>query len=193
MFKFFFSCLLIFCSCFYKSPGYVKTRVKSPLNSYKSPGYDNIPVYFLRSVAEILAYALSILANHSFELGYFPNCLKTAKIIPLYKSGDKSLPTNYRPISILMCFSKILEKLIYNRLTNFIDKHSVISSTQYGFRKHHSTTHAIAGVVTLTYDNININEFTGLVFLDLKKSVRYCFPLNSFRQIILLRDSRTGT
>ena len=139
------------------------------LNCYKSPGYDNIPVYFIRSVAEILAYPLSILVNHSFELGYFPNCLKTAKIIPLYKSGDKSLPTNYRPISILTCFSKILEKLIYNRLMNFIDKHSVISSTQYGFRKHHSTTHAIADV-TLTYDNINKNEFTGLVFLDLKKA-----------------------
>ena len=103
------------------------------LNSYKSPGYDNIPVYFIRSVAEILAYPLLILVNHSFELGYFPNCLKTAKIIPLYKSGDKSLPTNYRPISILTCFSKILEKLIYNRLMNFIDKHSLISSTQYGF------------------------------------------------------------
>ena len=140
------------------------------LNSYKSPGYDNIPVYFIRSVAEILAYPLSILVNHSFELGYFPNRLKTAKIISLYKSGDKSLPTNYRPISILTCFSKILEKLIYNRLMNFIDKHSVISSTQYGFRKHHSTTHAIADVVTLTYGNINKNEFTGLVFLDLKKA-----------------------
>ena len=84
------------------------------LNSYKSPGYDNIPVYFIRSVAGILAYPLSILVNHSFELGYFPNCLKTAKTIPLYKSGDKSLPTNYRSISIPTCFSKILEKLIYS-------------------------------------------------------------------------------
>ena len=142
------------------------------LNSFKSPGYDNIPVYFIRSVAEILAYPLSILVNHSFELDYFPNCLKTAKIIPLYKSGDKFFRTNYRPISILTCFSKILEKLIYrySRLTNFIDKHSVISSTQYKFRKHHSTSHAIADVVTLTCDNINKNEFTGLVFLDLKKA-----------------------
>ena len=69
-----------------------------------------------------------------------------------------------------MCFSKILEKFIYSRLTNFIDKHSVVSSTQYGFGKHHSTSHAIADVATLTYDNINKNEFTVLVFLDLKKA-----------------------
>ena len=138
------------------------------LNSYKSLGYDNIPVYFIRSVAEILAYPLSILVNHSFELGYFPNCLKTANIISLYKSGDNSLPTNYRPISVLTCLSKILEKLIHSKLTIFIDKHSIISSMLYGFQKHQ---HAIADVVSVTFDNINKNEFTGLVFLDLKKAL----------------------
>ena len=76
------------------------------LNNYKFLGYDNIPAYFLRSSANILAFPLSILVNFSFELGWFPNCLKTAKVIPLYKSGDKTLATDYQPIS---CFSKILE------------------------------------------------------------------------------------
>ena len=91
------------------------------LNNYKSPGYDNIPAYFLRCAANILAFPLSILVNFSFELGCFPNRLKTAKVIPLCKSGDKTLATNYRPISLLTCFSKILEKLLFTRLTNFFD------------------------------------------------------------------------
>ena len=109
------------------------------------------------SFNDYLFIILSILVNHSFKLGYFPNCLKIAKIIPLYKSVEKFLPTNYRPMSILTCLSKILEKLIHSRLTNIIDKHSVISSTQYRFRKHHLTSHAIADFVTLTYDNISNN------------------------------------
>ena len=147
----------------------VYTAIMS-LNTNKSPGFDNIPAYFVRSAAKILAYPLSVLVNQSFELGYFPSCLKTAKVIPLHKTGEKCLPTNYRPISILTCFSKIFERLIFTRLTNFFDKHSVISPTQYGFRKHHSTSHAILDIVTKTYDNINNNKYTGLVFLDLKKA-----------------------
>ena len=68
-------------------------------NNYKSPGYHNIPAYFLRNAANILAFPLSILVNFSFERGCFPNCLKTAMVIPLYKSGDKTLANNYQPIS----------------------------------------------------------------------------------------------
>ena len=140
------------------------------LNTHKSPGYVDILAYFVRSAAEIIAVLLSVLVDQSFELGYFLSCLKTAKVVPLHKSGDKSIRTNYRPISILTCFSKILGKLIFTRLTNFFGKNSVISPTQYGFRKHHSTSHAILHVVTKTYDNINKNEYTDLVFLDLKKA-----------------------
>ena len=119
------------------------------------------------------AFPLSILVSFSFELGCFPNCLKTAKVIPLYKSGDKTLATNYRPISLLTCFSKILEKLIFTRLTNFFDQNSVISPTQYGFRKNHSTSHAVLDVVTTTYDNINDNKHFGTGRLAQLLSARY--------------------
>ena len=139
------------------------------LSNYKSPGYDNIPVYFLCSAADILAFPLSVLVNFSFELGCFPNCLKTAKVIPLYKSGDKTLATNYRPVSYLTCFSKILKKLIFTRLTNIFDQNSVIFPTQYGFRKSQWTSHAVLDVVTTTYDSIDDNKYSGLVFLNLKK------------------------
>ena len=77
---------------------------------------------------------------------------------------------NYRPISILSTFSKILEKLIYNRIQSFLEKHSIALPTQYGFGPAFSTSHAIIDILTSTLDNININKNTALLLLDLKKA-----------------------
>ena len=77
---------------------------------------------------------------------------------------------NYRPISILSTFSKILEKLIYNRTQSFLEKHSIILSTQYGFRPAYSTSHAMIDILTSTLDNTNVNKITALLLLDLKKA-----------------------
>ena len=74
------------------------------------------------------------ICNLSFKNGLFPNAMKTAKVIPVYKSGDKHLFTNYRPISLLSQFSKLLEKLFVVRLDSFIEKHNILSDHQYGFR-----------------------------------------------------------
>ena len=85
----------------------------------------------------------------------FPDNRKTATIFPLHKKGDVNNPSNLRSISILSCFSKIYEELLYNRLVKFLDKHDVITSTQYGFQKGISTTHAILNIVTNAFDNIH--------------------------------------
>ena len=109
----------------------------------KSVGHDNIPVTFIKLVVKIIAPFLIKIINVSFELGMFPNILKIAKVIPIYKSGDKQIVNNYRPISLLSPFSKIYEKLIFNRFFKFLDKKSILIPTQYGFCPHHSTQHAI--------------------------------------------------
>ena len=75
------------------------------------------------------------ICNQSFLEGTFPEQMKTAKVIPLFKSGDKCLFTNYLPVSLLPQFSKIMEKLFCNRLNKFIEHHNILSSNQYGFRK----------------------------------------------------------
>ena len=80
------------------------------------------PHTFLRLGAEILAFILSIDFELVFEFGIFPQIFKTAKVIPIHKSGNKQLVQNYRPISLLPCVSKILEKLIKNRLITFFFK-----------------------------------------------------------------------
>ena len=77
---------------------------------------------------------------------------------------------NYRPISILSTFSKILEKLIYNRTQSFLEKHSITLPTQYGCRPAYSTSHAMIDILTSTLDNINVNKNTALLLLDLKKA-----------------------
>ena len=140
------------------------------LKNSKSCGYDNISTYFLKIASKVLASPLSYLFNLSFQFGIFPDSLKIAKIIPIYKSGEKNDVSNYRPISILSPISKILEKLIHSRSTKFFEKNSVISSSQYGFRSNHSTHHALLDVLTSSYDNINHKKHTALLFLDLKKA-----------------------
>ena len=91
----------------------------------------------------------------------FPENCTRAKIIPIHKKGDKTNPTKYRPISILTCFAKILERLIYDRFLAFLNKHNVIHKTQYGFQKHTSTTHAVLDIVSTAYDTISEKLYTG--------------------------------
>ena len=108
--------------------------------------------------------------NYSFAFGIFPDILTLAKVVPVSKSGNKRVVTNYRPISLFSNFSKIFEKLLYQRLDTFIRKHSIISPFQYGSQAGHSTKHAVTDVITMAYDNINDKKFTCVSFLDIKKA-----------------------
>ena len=102
--------------------------------------------------------------------GSFPNRLKIAKVTPLCKSGPTHKTTNYRPISILSPFSKIFEKIIYNRLNNYFSTHNVLAKEQFGFRTKHSTNHVISDV-TNKLQNLRDNKYsTCLISLDLSKA-----------------------
>ena len=129
-----------------------------------------ISCYFIKLSSSILIPIVVSLINASFSLGIFPDDLKVAKVISLFKKGDTLDINNYRPISLLTCFSKIFEKAIFTRLSNFLDKHSVLISSQYGFCPNRSSTHAILDIVSTTYDNINNKKYTGMVMLDLTKA-----------------------
>ena len=89
------------------------------LNCNKSCGLDGIDAKFVQLAAELIALALCLLFNACFENGFFPLCLKEAKVVAVFKSGDRQKLTNYRPISILSCFLKILEKIVYSRMIDF--------------------------------------------------------------------------
>ena len=108
--------------------------------------------------------------NQSLLTGIIPDELKIAVVTPIYKSSDKESFNNYEPISVLPCFSKILEKLVYKRIVKFREKQNILSESQYGFRKERSTNPAILELVTKISKAIDDNEFTMGVFLDLSKA-----------------------
>jgi len=140
------------------------------LKNNKSVGHDNIPAFFLNVARHVITPNLLTFIQFSFHNGIFLNNCKIAKVIPIYKTGNRQEANNYRPTSILTCFSKIFEKLIHGRLTNFFKKHKVIHSNQYGFQSKTSTAHAMLDVITATYDNIHDKLYTGLVLVDLRKA-----------------------
>ena len=117
------------------------------LDSKKSCGNDDIPVRTLKLSKYLLAPLLSNVINESICDGVFPNNLKIAKVVAIFKSGDSEIPTNYRPISVLTYFSKIFEKVLYGRLNT---KNNLLSQQQYGFRNNHST---FLGITDL-YENL---------------------------------------
>ena len=104
------------------------------------------------------------------EDGIFPEKLKIAKVIPLFKAGEKNLFTNYRPISVLSVFSKLLEKLIHKRLYDFIEEHQILYIQQFGFRKDHSTFMAVLTFVENIRTALENGEYSIGLFLDLSKA-----------------------
>jgi hypothetical protein len=147
----------------------IKEIILGLKNSY-SKGHDNISVNTIKNCYDQLAEPLCMIFNRSLQDGIVPDDLKTAKIIPVYKSDDKKIISNYRPISVLPAFSKILEKLVYNRLLQFIDKHNILSPNQYGFRKNISTSMALLNLVDKISASIEQNQHTIGIFLDLAKA-----------------------
>ena len=136
----------------------------------KAPGHDHIPMHLVKNSFDIISKPLMHLINLSLEKGIFPNNLKTAKIIPIFKAGDVDIFTNYRPISILSSFSKIYEKIMYNRLLDFIERFEILYSLQFGFRTKHSTNHALTHLINKIATDIDQNKISIGVFLDLSKA-----------------------
>ena len=100
-----------------------------------SPGYDGIHIKIIKKTASVLAPVISKLINMSFQYGIFPDTLKTAKVLPLHKGGKRDNVSNYRPISIIPAVSKIYERAMYNRLSDFLSNQNILSDCQFGFRK----------------------------------------------------------
>ena len=140
------------------------------LDCKKSPGYDNISVKFIQAAKNLVAKPLMLIFNKAITSGQYPDALKIAKVIPLFKKGDNTLITNYRPISLLSLLNKIFEKLLYRRLYKFLHKHNVLYKYQFGFRKGYSTTMALIEILNNIKIAIDNNKFVCGIFLDLTKA-----------------------
>ena len=151
----------------------VSDIIKSLNNS--SAGWDQFPTSIAKQCFKNFIKPLTALINRSFREGIFPTELKRAKVVPIYKAGDKSLINNYRPISILSFYSKVFEKLMYNKLYNFIETNDILYAHQFGFRRGHSTQQAIISLIDKITKAINTNDIVISVFIDLKKAFD-CVP-----------------
>ena len=136
----------------------------------KSTGPASIPTGILKRVEAIICKPLSCIINLSFSTGKFPETLKKASIVPIHKSDSKLECSNYRPISLLSNLGKIIEKLMHNRLMNFLEKHLCIFPNQYGFRSKHSINHALIQMTEKVRKAIDNKSFACGVFVDLQKA-----------------------
>ena len=106
----------------------------------------------------------------SIENGYFPEELKMGCITPVFKKGDKTSVSSYRPVCSLSSFSKILERIIYDRMLKFIDVHKIFSESQFGFRKGVSTETALIDFIDYVHKGLTAKHYVGAVFMDLSKA-----------------------
>ena len=111
-----------------------------------------------------------VIVNTSIVTGIYPHLWKHSHVIPFYKNGDVDDVSNYRPISLLPIISKVLEKIIANQLMVFLETHKLLSNTQHGFRANLSTETALMKVNERIYENIDNQEISLLLLLDLSKA-----------------------
>ena len=140
------------------------------LEPKKSSGHDGISNKLIKEIKDYISYPLTLIFNQSLQTGILPSAMKLADITPPHKSKSKHETINYRPILLLLTISKILEKAIYSRTYQFLEKNQILFKSQYGFRSHHSCQDAISELVGKILKNTEEQKYTIAVFIDLSKA-----------------------
>ena len=145
-------------------------KIAFDLPNKSSSGHDRVSNVLLKEIIVQIAEPLSMIFNQSLQNGEFPNDMKLADVVPLYKGKEHYLESNYRPISLLTTISKILEKVVYKRVYKFLTESSQLYDNQYGFRSNHSCEHAISQTVGNLLKNLENKKNSVCVLLDLSKA-----------------------
>jgi hypothetical protein len=145
-------------------------KAVNQLQSKKSEDMNGISMFTLKKFIIPLQVPLQHIISKSFEFGIVPEQFKIAKVVPIFKGGDRSSPDNFRPISLLSNFSKILEKIVSNRLSLYLEIRSILSPNQFGFRPGHSTTHPLVHFMNHLSEVNNKKKHTIAIFCDLRKA-----------------------
>ena len=135
------------------------SELKNEIRNMDPLNYDNISNKIVKSAAKKISKPLTHIFISKFQTGVIPEKLKLAIVTPIFKAGEKNKFENYRPISVLSCFSKLLEKLMYKRLIDFIDKNQILLKHQHGFRKNRSTELAISELVDKITKGVNQEKY----------------------------------
>ena len=147
----------------------VKQVIRKLVNN-KATGVHDIPNRVLKDCVDVIAPFLTGIFNCSLLSKIFPDDLKTGKVAPVFKCGDRDNLNNYRPITVLPTIARVFEKLIYQQLYQFLDKHKILGKQQYGFRSLHSTALALSEATNHWLMNIDNGNMNSVVFLDIRKA-----------------------
>ena len=140
------------------------------MRANKSIGLDKISNKLFKDAVTIISPSLTKLFNLSIRSDKFPELWKCAKVSAIFKSDDRTNPSNYRPISVLPALSKILEKIVHMQLYEYVNTNHLLTNKQSGFRKSHSTSTALARFTDEVLVNMNKGQLYGAVFIDLSKA-----------------------
>jgi hypothetical protein len=146
------------------------TKVMNKINRDKASDIYKIKPAIIKDLTPFLTPILTTLFNASIDENEYPDSLKYTKVIEVYKSKDKTLPSNYRPISLLPIIAKLLDTLINDQLMHHLLKHNILSPTQYAFRPHSSTTLALQTIINNLHKNIRNKNPTLAIYVDLSKA-----------------------
>ena len=135
-----------------------------------STGPYSIPTKLLKLIPDLIFLPLCKIINNSFATGVFPDSLKISKVIPIHKDGPTDNVNNFRPISLLSIFDKIIEKLMHKRLYKFLNENNILFKNQFGFRKKYSTTHTLLEITEKIKDTIDHKQFGCGIFIDIRKA-----------------------
>ena len=135
-----------------------------------SPGPDTLHPQLIKDNYHSLVKPIRHFINLSLHQGIVPDQLKKANVSPIHKGGDTESVNNYRPISVLNSLSKILERMVYNRLIEYLNSHSILSNSQFGFRKKHSCEMALTLATEFIRESLDSGSHVISVFLDLRKA-----------------------
>ncbi|CAH2107280.1 unnamed protein product [Euphydryas editha] len=146
------------------------SKIIQNLNNNTSTGIDKVTTKAVKCLKDVIAERLVKCINLCLSDGIFPDTIKLVKVSPLYKSGNKTDPNNYRPVSVLPVISKIFERIIYDRLNTYLTEKNFLIDQQYGFRSKSSTMIAAVDLVTKIKTNIDRRNIALGLFIDLKKA-----------------------
>ena len=135
-----------------------------------SAGFDNLKPVVIKKVCETLVTPLTHIVNLCFLLGKFLTLCKNSIVTPAHKKGCGKLMSNYRPISVLNAFSKVIEKMMHSRLSEYLDSHNILNQCQFGFRSGYSTELANIEAAQTLINSMNNKNTVVAIFMDLSRA-----------------------
>ena len=145
-------------------------RAIDKLENKSCSGHDGISNKLLKLLKIELSKSLTLIINQMITTGIFPDSFKISKITPLFKKGDVSMLSNYRPISLLPTISKIFERILYNQLYDYFNSNNLLAEEQYGFRTNHSTEYAAVKLVDNVSKEMELGNTPTALYIDLSKA-----------------------